>query len=249
MGVLMSTEDKYKQVSSCETMGLGGVGVKILVKLPDGVALSDAEDANAKNVGYDLYRRLQNFVIQSDPKEIEFAKKEGEELLALFGDEKIFAEPTHNEYSSDSLRPWFIVTTKIGRIKIGWRKRVIVIDWSDSTNKGRAVDLFATDDVTKDLHMIHAWGYEKAKEYLQVLLGLSEPQRPLPQEPFADLLNQCSVRLRKVIDRIGIKNWNELLERTREDLLAEVGFAAGCLAELENLLVKFKQVLKTRSRR
>jgi hypothetical protein len=63
-----------------------------------------------------------------------------------------------------------VVTTNIGRVKIGWRKRVINIDWSDTVVKKKAEELFPEENVTKggyDNHFyIHAWSYEDAKKYL-----------------------------------------------------------------------------------
>jgi hypothetical protein len=58
--------------------------------------------------------------------------------------------------------PWWLATTEYGPVVIGWRKRVISIDWSDT--KVRAI---VTDhDVTKDETGVHAWGYASAVEYL-----------------------------------------------------------------------------------
>jgi hypothetical protein len=58
--------------------------------------------------------------------------------------------------------PWFEVTTDVGIITIGWRKRVINIEWGNNNY----LHLFKAEDVTKDEHGIHAWGYERAIEYL-----------------------------------------------------------------------------------
>ena len=61
--------------------------------------------------------------------------------------------------------PWFLARLPYGNIKIGWRKRVISIDWSDT--KRDLLFLFGKEDVTKTEHMIHAWGEAKAIEYLE----------------------------------------------------------------------------------
>jgi len=110
-----------------------------------------------------------------NPKITEEAKEEKEKLIALFGDKKIFVSEIPNGYNSTSSYysrfPWFMVTTEKGRIKIGWRKRVIEIDWSESIIPDEAEDLFAFEDVTKGEKYIHAWGYEKAKEYIDKLLN------------------------------------------------------------------------------
>lgn len=62
--------------------------------------------------------------------------------------------------------PWWLVQTKWGMIEIGWRKRVISIDWKDTPL--REINL-TLEDVTKTETMIHAWTYIKAVEYLNSL--------------------------------------------------------------------------------
>lgn len=62
-------------------------------------------------------------------------------------------------------RPAWLVKTRYGLMEIGWRKRVIQIDWRD-TNLRRVV---TADDVTKTDTCVHAWSVEKAVEYLRVL--------------------------------------------------------------------------------
>ncbi len=82
--------------------------------------------------------------------------------------------------------PWGLIKTPKGDIKVGWRKRVINIDWKDLYDKALTKtsehdyetrikiresfygeNLFANEDVTKGTHMIHAWSSEKAVEYLE----------------------------------------------------------------------------------
>jgi hypothetical protein len=68
--------------------------------------------------------------------------------------------PDYAELRRES--PWWLVRTLSGLVKIGWRKRVIGIDWSDTV-----VRLEVTpDDVTKDGSMVHAYSYAKAVEYM-----------------------------------------------------------------------------------
>lgn len=75
-----------------------------------------------------------------------------------------------NEYGSSSWRgPWFILQTEEGDIKIGWRKRVIEINWLSNYKK------FSynaeNEDVTKlfneNERYIHADNEIKAIEYLK----------------------------------------------------------------------------------
>lgn len=61
--------------------------------------------------------------------------------------------------------PWWLVRTSFGLVKIGWRKRVLNIDWSDTSIR----EIVTADDVTKEPTMCHAWSELKAVEYLKSL--------------------------------------------------------------------------------
>lgn len=61
--------------------------------------------------------------------------------------------------------PWWLVKTKYGLIQIGWRKRVISIDWLDTDIPA----LITQEDVTKSPTSVHAWTFVKALEYLTEL--------------------------------------------------------------------------------
>lgn len=65
----------------------------------------------------------------------------------------------------DMQTPWFLARLPYGNIKIGFCKRVISIDWSDT--KTDLYQLFASEDVTKEKYLVHAWGKDKAVEYLK----------------------------------------------------------------------------------
>jgi len=77
--------------------------------------------------------------------------------------------------------PWFLAeTAEIGLVRVGWRKSVIEIDWS----KGRAGDrlsLFAGEEITKEATLVHAYGYEKAADYLR-RLRLAVAGEPAPED-------------------------------------------------------------------
>ena len=100
------------------------------------------------------------------------ATKEEHQFSEVFekaGFKNIKMLPIPNGYCPcDSCAPWFEVTTDIakGNIAIGWRKRVINIDWSNLWYVADIPPLFKDEDVTKDENSIHAWGIEKAIEYL-----------------------------------------------------------------------------------
>ena len=93
-------------------------------------------------------------------------------MFAVAGLAPIYVKEIPNEYCGPRCCPhrvWLLVTTRLGAIKIGWRKSVIVIDWSASDVKTTAQDLFGDEDTTKGERDIHAWGYEKVTEYLKRL--------------------------------------------------------------------------------
>lgn len=70
---------------------------------------------------------------------------------------------TYDEVRKNS--PWWLVKTTKGLIKIGWRKKVINIDWSDT-----GINVVVTEDeVTKDEQMVHAYSVDKAVTYLKSL--------------------------------------------------------------------------------
>lgn len=75
-----------------------------------------------------------------------------------------------NEYGRDPdyFGPWFVVETPAGRIKVGWRKRVINIDWAEASLQVPSAT-FAEENVTSWATGIHAWGADKAVEYLRRL--------------------------------------------------------------------------------
>jgi len=94
------------------------------------------------------------------------------------GFEKIRLLAVKNQYCScQSCAPWFRVSTEMGIFTIGWRKRVINIDWSDIKSvRIETHTLFSDENVTKADNYIHAWGAESATEYLTRLRGLQTNQ-------------------------------------------------------------------------
>ncbi len=68
-------------------------------------------------------------------------------------------------YETKAKSPWWLVKTPRGMIRIGWRKRVIEIDWSDTDIR----KIVTADDLTKDQESVHAYSLLKAGEYLAAL--------------------------------------------------------------------------------
>lgn len=109
-------------------------------------------------------------------------------LLAGFEIENIFE--LVNQYWPEAYQdliqqnPWWLVKTKHGLIKIGWRKRVINIDWSDTEYRAEKFgdgvwpDSITKDEVTRSETNVHAWSYLKALEYL-ISLHVRLNEKPL----------------------------------------------------------------------
>lgn len=78
---------------------------------------------------------------------------------------------TENEYWKGYYgldKPWADVYTELGTFTIGWRKRVIHLEWSLFVGD-KAETLFPNEDVTKYDYVIHCWSPEKCKEYLKTI--------------------------------------------------------------------------------
>jgi hypothetical protein len=159
-------ESEYKPVSSHSNLEFG-VQVSI-----SGIELTVSELTIVSSMCSDIYERIQSERARKDQQ----AKAAGDEcvrsLLACFDKMLIYVERIPNGYCSKwccAHIPWLVVTTRFGRITVGWRKRVISIDWSQSDIKSMATEIFPNEDVTKEGQMIHAWGYKKAKQYINRL--------------------------------------------------------------------------------
>lgn len=94
------------------------------------------------------------------------AAEEKGKLLAIFKIAEIKVEKywnIKNEYHGNK-SDWLLLKTDLGMIKIGWRKRVIAIDWSDT-----GIKMLISDDVTKNEDSCHAHSYIDAVEYMAQL--------------------------------------------------------------------------------
>lgn len=97
-------------------------------------------------------------------------------LIKLFTDAgfgTIHVKTMDNQYSGDAWyydAPWIVATTTKGPITIGWRKRVINIDWSNSDIVADGEILFEDEKTTSGKQFVHAWDWDKAVEYLKRLL-------------------------------------------------------------------------------
>ena len=106
-------------------------------------------------------------------------------LFALAGIDVLRMWELPNQYWPDAYveerknSPWWLVKTPKGLIEIGWRKRVISIDWSDTDIRREVTE----EDTTKSETMVHAWGNEKALTYLTALAPDLRPNAGIQARP------------------------------------------------------------------
>lgn len=162
---------EYKEVYHSESWGPSGLmGVKIMVAIDR--KFTDNDKWAASELCATMREKLQEETMDLDPTTAKKAAKEKSDIVALFT-RPIFVEEIPNGYAVSWYNkhlPWFKVTTPLGHITIGWRKRVIEIDWSGTTIDASAEDLFPAEHTTKHKQSIHAWGLEDAKKYIEVIM-------------------------------------------------------------------------------
>jgi hypothetical protein len=99
-------------------------------------------------------------------------EEEVRSAFTLAGIEVLNLWKTDNRYRGNSYRtdpdipPWWLVQTQIGMMIIGWRSRVIEIDWESTPIRISEDNPLTRDDVTKGDTYIHAYSVPKAVEYL-----------------------------------------------------------------------------------
>lgn len=165
---------QYKQACGTESVGKYIVGVKIMVSTDR--ELTEEEESVCYKAAQLVQDAILNQYDQLDPENVKEVENTRERIVACF-DEPIYVEEIPNGYGDDwyyQNRPWYRVTTKIGRFVLGWRKRVISIDWSDTLVENGAMELFPNENVTRIDQTIHAYSYEKAKEYISKVMQAHE---------------------------------------------------------------------------
>lgn len=167
----------------------GSYGIKVFVK--QARPFRDEDSAVFYEPARMILNGLRTNIAKADLRGLAERQQSREKFIAIFaaaGLSPVFVEEIQNGYCSDPCclnRPWFVVTSSIGHIKIGWRKSVINIDWSRSIVKTAGKDLFPSENVTRgeagepDPQTIHAWGYDKATDYLaRIRLAAEEGKVP-----------------------------------------------------------------------
>lgn len=122
--------------------------------------------SDIESIGYNgpsMHRECKRYELQ-DRTEREI----GEAASAAGLDPSTMVMVPNRYGSSDVYGPWFRVKSPIGTLTIGWRKRVIQIEWSGGPDGER---LFGAEGVTVERGLVHAWGYENATAYLRRLVA------------------------------------------------------------------------------
>jgi len=155
----------------CGSDGAFGLEIKVAAtNLPD---LKQDSIWRAANSASELIESAVRKAVKDNDPKTAVATENNRKVVDEVFPAPIFVEEIDNGYCGDwccKHLPWFIVTTKIGRFTIGWRKRVISIDWQDTTGAESAIALFKDEDVTKGLRSIHAWSIEDAQRYVETIM-------------------------------------------------------------------------------
>ena len=167
-----------KKISNIESIGgNGSFKGSVLIDSKKYDALPEETQSNISWKASGSLQAIQELIDMEWAKENEHADRvnHSDMLAGLFtkaGFEAIYVKVIDNEYCKKACcykYPWVIVTTSKGRIKFGWRKSVMNLDWSDSDLGIDGEKLFKDEDVTKGYSYIHCWGEDKAVEYLKKL--------------------------------------------------------------------------------
>lgn len=161
----------WKTLYKKESWGEKDFGIEVRIAIDR--EFTDADKRLSYRIGNEIEEALLRESIRLDPEKQKEMEEESTKLMECFGGRNIYASPIPNGYCSHwccSMTPWYRVTTHKGIITLGWRKSVIEISWEPSVN-AEADELFPGEDVTKIGRLIHAWGYEKAKQYISRLLA------------------------------------------------------------------------------
>jgi len=165
----------------------GVLGVRIMV---GGTNLPDMEGrGTAKEIMYaamDAEKTVRAQIVKAqiavDPKAQERTKADRKNILACFP-APIYVEEIPNGYCNDtccSHLPWFVVTTVVGRFKIGWRKSVMNLDWSETLCTKTGEELFPGENVTKGDCYIHAYSYQLATQYILAIIAAAQNKEQQP---------------------------------------------------------------------
>lgn len=174
-----NTNLEWRTVHGSTAFGGNGVlGIRIQTISSHPLDWSETESLwRAAYRAHDALAKAANReIILADPERKARGEESTASLIACF-EGPIYVEKIPNGYDPDYFvhEPWLIVTTSVGRFKIGWRKRVINIEWAEVSGAGNGEELFQSEDVTKGDTLIHAWNIEDARRYIQTIIHSIKP--------------------------------------------------------------------------
>lgn len=174
---------KPEQLTSiCGTWGGVHLGLTLGIEIdPESGRCISTETHSAINAAMnDIKDRILGDIDAKSAATIAEIKATRRRIEGLFSDwesgNPIYVEEIPNGYSQDYYyrnRPWYRITTTIGHFVVGWRKRVLNIDWSETTCKKSARVIFPDKDLGPEQY-IHADTYESASHYIRRIFDFAE---------------------------------------------------------------------------
>jgi hypothetical protein len=177
----------WKTLFKKESWGTQTFGIEIRVAMDR--EFTENDKRNSYKIADDVEDAILRESVRINPEQQKERDAEKAHFLACFPEGMlVLAEPIPNQYCSRyccDMSPWYKVTTPKGIVSLGWRKRVINITYEMRVTGGVDTDnLFPGEDVTRGkdythpaTSYIHAYGYDKAKQYLAVILGFYTPEK------------------------------------------------------------------------
>lgn len=171
--------DGYELICGMTSLNDSGkdIGIKIFVKS------NHPPSPEEKREAYKAVEAMDQAIIREnmrlDPNVHQAAEATRQAIIRQFPC-PIYVEEIPNGYCSRAccaFYPWFVVTTHRGRIKIGWRKSVLHIEWTDSAVTADAATIFPKEEAwpgyetTQFDKVIHAHGYDAARGYIERILN------------------------------------------------------------------------------
>src|SRR5882724_2753252 len=119
---------EYVKAYEMESHGeYGSLGIRIMLSLPR--ELTDEDKWTLQKSADTIHNEIMAETIKLDPETEKDRQLVRAGIVGLFL-QPIYVEEIPNGYCSQwccRQKPWYVVTTSVGRIKIGWRKRVLEI--------------------------------------------------------------------------------------------------------------------------
>ena len=144
--------------------------IKCAIEIKGETGLPADFAAKAKSQIYDVEDAVKAIIVNIEHYVFrEMYEKADTELRAAVNhglrdfQKKVHFVPIANEYNGykpDQFaygnQPWYEIPTYLGLLKVGFRSKVHVFDWSKTVVKETAEELFSDFQVTKSERMIHA---------------------------------------------------------------------------------------------